>query len=119
MQLTLEDRTLPFKGVENLMPNVTFVCFCLQTHCCHLEMATSLDTGAFLNAFVRMAARRGWPTKILSDNGTNFMGAKKEIGNLHVVSQLDHGQLQSMTTNHSVTWYWNSLAAPHSKLVMS
>ena len=25
---------------------------CLQTHCCHLEMATSLETGEFLNAFV-------------------------------------------------------------------
>ena len=24
----------------------------VQTHCCDLEMATSLDTGAFLNAFV-------------------------------------------------------------------
>ena len=31
---------------------------CLKTHCCHLGMASS-DTGAFLNAFVRMTARRG------------------------------------------------------------
>ena len=77
---------------------------CLQTHCCHLEMATtSLDTGAFLNAFVRMAARRGWPTKMLSDNGTNFVGAEKEIRDL--VRQLDHDQLQRMTSNHGVTWY--------------
>ena len=34
---------------------------CLQTHCCHLEMATSLDTGSFMNAFTRMTFRRGWP----------------------------------------------------------
>ena len=83
----------------------------VQTHCCHLEMATSLDTGAFLNAFIRMAARRGWPTKMLSDNGRNFMGAEKEIRDL--VSQLDHGQLQRMTSNYGVTWCWNPLAAPH------
>jgi hypothetical protein len=25
---------------------------CLQTHCCHLEMATSLETDGFMNAFV-------------------------------------------------------------------
>jgi len=50
---------------------------CLQTHCCHLEMATSLDTGAFLNAFVRMTARRGWPVTMLSDNGTNFVGGHR------------------------------------------
>lgn len=38
-------------------------CFfvCLQTHCCHLEMTTSLDTGSVMNAFTRVTARRGWP----------------------------------------------------------
>jgi len=60
-------------------------------------MATSLDTGAFLNAFVRMTARRGWPVTMLSDNGTNFVGAEKEIREL--VSQLDRDQLQRMTSN--------------------
>ena len=78
---------------------------CLQTHCYHLEMATALDTGAFLNAFVRMAARRGWPKNMPSDNGT------KEIKEL--VGQLDHDQLQRMTSNQGVTWHWNPLSAPH------
>ena len=32
---------------------------CLQTHWCHLGMATSLETDGFMNAFVRMVARRG------------------------------------------------------------
>ena len=84
---------------------------CLQTHCCHLEMATSLETGAFLNAFVRMAAQRGWPTKVLSDNGTNFIGADKEIKEL--VSQLDHDRIQRMTSNHGVDWHFNPPLAPH------
>ena len=84
---------------------------CLQTHCCHLEMATSLDTGAFLNTFVRMTARRGWPVAMLSDNGTNFVGAEKEIREL--VSQLDREQLQRMTSNRGVTWHWNPPLAPH------
>ena len=84
---------------------------CLQTHCCHLEMATSLETDAFLNAFVRMTARRGWPTKMLSDNGSNFVGAEKEIREL--VGELDHDQVQRMTSNQGVTWYWNPPSAPH------
>ena len=74
-------------------------------------MATSLDTGAFLNAFVRMTARRGWPVTMLSDNGTNFVGAEKEIREL--VSQLDREQLQRMTSNRGVTWHWNPPLAPH------
>ena len=47
---------------------------CLQTCCCHLEMATSLDTDGFMNAFTRFVARRGWPKLMLSDNGTNYVG---------------------------------------------
>ena len=50
---------------------------CLQTHCCHLEMAWSLETDGFLQAFTRMVARRGWPRTMLSDNGTNFVHCKK------------------------------------------
>ena len=38
---------------------------CLQTHCCHVEMAWSLDTDGFLNALTRMVARRGWPRDML------------------------------------------------------
>ena len=84
---------------------------CLQTHCCHLEMATSLETDAFLNAFMRMTARKGWPTKMLSDNGTNFVGVEKEIREL--ISELDHDQLQRMTSSHGVTWHWNPPQGPH------
>jgi hypothetical protein len=42
-------------------------------------MAYALDTDSFINAFTRMTARRGTPSFVLSDNGTNFVGAEKEI----------------------------------------
>ena len=58
-----------------------------------------------------MTARRGWPTKMLSDNGSNFVGAKKEIREL--VGELDHNQVQHMTSNEGVHWYWNPPSAPH------
>lgn len=84
---------------------------CLQTHCCHLEMATSLDVSGFMNALVRMTARRGWPKKMLSDNGTNFVAAEKEIRAL--VAQLDQKQIERATANKRITWYWNPPVAPH------
>ena len=65
----------------------------------------------FLSAFVRMAARRGWPIKMLSNNGSNFIGAKKQMKKL--VSQLDCDQVQRMTSNQGVTWYWNPPSTPH------
>lgn len=72
VQLTLED--LFNQARTGRMRAKRYLCLflCLQTHCCHLETASSLDTDAFLNAFVRMTARRGWPQQMLSDNGTNF-----------------------------------------------
>ena len=52
---------------------------CLNTRAVHLEMAYSLDTCSFINAFVRMTSRRGTPAYVISDNGTNFTGAEREI----------------------------------------
>jgi len=45
---------------------------CLSTPAVHLEIAQSLDTASFLNAFSRMVARRGKSEVMISDNGTNF-----------------------------------------------
>ena len=84
---------------------------CLKTHCCHLEMTSSLDTDAFLNAFVRMTARRGWLRQKLSDNGTNFVSVSRELRDL--VSAMDQDKIQRMTSNKGVNWKWNQPAAPH------
>lgn len=54
-----------------------FVCFC--TKAVHLELVSDLSTAAFLAAFRRFTARRGYCTDIYSDNATNFVGADKEL----------------------------------------
>ena len=45
-------------------------------------MAYGLDTDSFLKAFCRMVNRRGLPLEMLSDNGTNFVGANEELHEL-------------------------------------
>lgn len=52
-----------------------FVCF--ATKAIHLEAVSSLTTEAFLAAFTRFVARRGLPSQVFSDHGTNFTGASK------------------------------------------
>ena len=54
---------------------------CLEIRAVHLEIAWGLDTSSFLNAFFRMADRRGMPKLVVSDNGTNFVRANKELKN--------------------------------------
>uniref|UniRef100_A0A1I7XI20 DUF5641 domain-containing protein n=1 Tax=Heterorhabditis bacteriophora TaxID=37862 RepID=A0A1I7XI20_HETBA len=48
---------------------------CLTIRAVHLEIATNLSSEEFLRAFRRFVARRGRPSLIISDNGTNFKGA--------------------------------------------
>ena len=65
---------------------------CARTRAVHLEIAYSLDTAGFLNAFSRMVARRGKQEVMISDNGTNFTSAERELRDL--VSTLDQTRIK-------------------------
>ena len=82
----------------------------LATRAVHLQVAFSLDTGSFLNAFFRMASRRGLPEDVVCDNGINFIGGSNELKELEA---LDKKKLQDATVSHGVTWHFNSPLAPH------
>ena len=84
---------------------------CLQTRCCHPEMVWSLESDGFLQALSRMAARRGWPRDMVSDNGTNFVGENNELREL--VRQIDQAKVESLTSNQGISWHWNPPASPH------
>lgn len=60
-----------------------FVCF--SSRAVHLELVESLTTDAFLDTLRRFISRRGVPHKILSDNGTNFVGANNKLKELYEV----------------------------------
>ena len=55
---------------------------CTSTLAVHLEVAYSLDTASFLNAFSRMVTRRGKPEVTISDNGSNFTSTERELRQL-------------------------------------
>lgn len=56
---------------------------CLTTTAIHLEVADSLSSNEFVSVFEDFIARRGIPIEFHSDNGTNFIGAKREIDELY------------------------------------
>ena len=84
---------------------------CASSRAVHLEIAYSLDTDSFLNAFYRMVSRRGLPKYVISDNGTNFVGAKRELAEL--LSQLDRDKILRSTANQGIKWQSNPPLAPH------
>ena len=78
---------------------------CSATRAVHLEMACSLSTTDFLNAFSRMVATRGRPEEVTSDNGTNFVGADRELREL--VLAMDQEQIPDNAASDGIRWIWN------------
>lgn len=58
-----------------------YICvfICLATRAIHLELVSDLTTNGFLAALRRVVARRGRIKEIISDHGSNFVGAYNVI----------------------------------------
>jgi len=85
-----------------------FVCFVVKA--VHLEVVSDLTTDAFLAALKRFVARRGLPTDIYSDCGTNFVGAARQLHNL-INDPINRTKLSAGAP--SCLWHFNPPAAPH------
>ena len=56
-----------------------FLFTCLTVRAVHKEIVPKLDTESCLSEIMRFIARRSKPAKMISDNGTNFIGAEREL----------------------------------------
>ena len=90
---------------------------CASTRAVHIEVAYSLHTASFLNAFSRMVARRGKPEVMISDNGTNFTSAERELRQL--VSTLDQTRIKEQAANDGVQWRFNPPGGSFEVLIKS
>ena len=84
---------------------------CMVTRSVHLEIAHNLDTDSFIMALRRMIARRGKPRHIYSDNGTNFVGAERELK--ECLQQLNQEKISDVLTQKQIHWHFNPPSAPH------
>ena len=60
---------------------------CMTSTAVHVDVSQGYSTDAFLQVLRRFSSLRGWPKKIFSDNGTQFVAASKEL--CSVVKGLD------------------------------
>jgi len=63
----------------------------------HLELVSDLTTDAFIACLRRFISRRGIPSLIWSDHGTNFIGAARELKDLYKF--LHSNQTQASVTD--------------------
>ena len=67
-----------------------FTCMCSRA--VHIEMLDDLTTDAFINALRMFIAIRGTVRQLRCDQGTNFVGAKREF--MNAMKDLDHEQMK-------------------------
>jgi hypothetical protein len=84
---------------------------CLTTRAIHIEVAHSMDTSSFINALLRFTSRRGNPEEIRSDNGTNFVGAEKELR--IALSEWNQGKIGKFLQQKDISWKFNPPSASH------
>lgn len=85
---------------------------CLTTKTIHLEYVDDYAAVGFLAAFRRFVSRRGLPSDMYSDNGTNFHGADREL-NLTFKRLVSDPQIRNVIANDHVKWHFIPPSAPH------
>lgn len=90
-----------------------FVCF--ATRAVHIELVSDLTSEAFIAALKRFIARRGKPSCVYSDHGTNFVGARKQIREIY--DALNNKQVQieikHFLSEQQMNWSMIPPNAPH------
>ncbi|XP_043063902.1 uncharacterized protein LOC122320026 [Drosophila ficusphila] len=84
---------------------------CMTTRAVHLEIAEDLSCNAFMHVFRQFGCRRGFPTELYSDNGTNFRRADKDIR--EIMEEWSNDKLTQFLTTKGCNWYFNPPLSPH------
>ncbi|XP_077277433.1 uncharacterized protein LOC143905732 [Temnothorax americanus] len=77
---------------------------CFSTKAVHLEFVSALTTEAFLAALSRFTARRGICSQEFSDNGTNFVGAARELREIYAFLEKEKDEIQTSLAQQKITW---------------
>ncbi|KAL3979043.1 ATP-binding cassette, subfamily B (MDR/TAP), member 9 [Sarotherodon galilaeus] len=83
---------------------------CLTTRAVHLDLLVNMDVDSFLMSLRRFIARRGKPFELLSDQGTNFRGASKELQEAFTALTPD---LRQQLAAEQIRFCFNPSSAPH------
>lgn len=85
-----------------------FVCF--STRALHLELVSGLSADAFIQCLRRFISRRGYPSEIHCDNGTNFVGASNELATF---LKLSNDPIASFAANEGIKFVFSPAYSPH------
>ena len=64
---------------------------CFATTAVHIELVTDWSKESCILALKQFISRRGLPEKLFSDNGSNFIGARKDLMKVRAIPSKDSG----------------------------
>ena len=85
---------------------------CLVTRALYLDVAVSLSADDFLNVYRRLIAMFRKPDTMHSDNGTNFVGAEKQLRK-DLEQMVANGELEEEMKKRGVKWFFQPARTPH------
>ena len=99
------------KRGRSLVKRYGVIFTCLVIRAVHIEVASSLDTSSFINALRRFMARRGQVKELRSDNGTNFVGAERELK--LAIEGWNLEQINDTLSQKGIKWTFNPPTGSH------
>lgn len=90
-----------------------FICF--ATKVVHIELVSDLTSDGFLAALKRFISRRGKPSFMYSDHGTNFVGARRQIREIYdfLNNKLKDSEIRHFLRDQGVSWSFIPPNASH------
>ena len=88
-----------------------FLFTCLTTRAVHVEIVPSMDASSCVMEVERFVSRRGIPAIFWSDNGTNFVGAEKELRDS--IEKWIIFNIAAEIAHKGINLRFNPLSAPH------
>ena len=87
----------------------------LSVKAVHLELVSDLTSQAFIAALRRFISRRGKPSLIWSDNGTNFTGASRELKEFYdfLKQRKTQQNISEFCFNQAMQWKFIPEHSPH------
>jgi len=98
-------------GRNTTIKRYILVYTCLTTRAVNLELIKDMTTDATLQAINRTINRYGAPYRIITDNGTNFVGAKNKM--IELTEAWNRKLMEKGAIIEPIDWQFGPARAPH------
>lgn len=81
---------------------------CMASRAVHADLVDDQSSESFLQAYSRFTALRGHPRKLWSDRGSNFVGARPALRELHRhLACLQKASVENVAARNGTEWQWD------------